>query len=91
MLLSIHYKTGEKFIKTYIVHIVNFHEILSGFGFLNMQCSLKILIFLLTPVLTDQFTKKTNKNSTKLTFCNNYFHDGSTAAAKGFLDNKTYT
>ena len=45
MLLSIHYKTGQKFIKTYtvhIVHIVNFRELLSGFGWiLNKQCSLK--------------------------------------------------
>ena len=45
MLLSIHYKTGQKFIKTYIVkyltwlmHIVNFREILLT---LNMACSLK--------------------------------------------------
>ena len=78
-------------------HIVNFREILSGFGWiLNMQCSLKnIDIFANTISSWDdqinslQFTKKANQNSTKLTLCNNYFQDGSTcahiAAAKGSL------
>ena len=61
-----------------------------------MQCSLKnIDIFANTISSSDnqisptQFTKKANKNSAKLTFCNNYFQDGSTcahiAAAKGSL------
>ena len=61
-----------------------------------MQCSLKnIDICTNTISISDdqindtQFTKKANKNSTKLTLCNNYFQDGSTcahiAAAKGSL------
>ena len=41
-----------------------------------------------------QFTKKMNKNSRKLTLCNNYFQDRNTcahiAAAKGFLDDETH-
>ena len=61
--------------------------------FLTCSVHWKILIFSLPnsddQINAKQFTKKRNKNSTKLTLCNNYFQDGSTcahiAAAKGSL------